>query len=88
MVVVINYSWAIGKILIGVAYFVYNSWYNFIFFFILVPFVLTFIFIFFILAESPVFLYRNGLKDQYIKSLKTIAEYNKVLFDERSISML
>lgn len=84
----INKYRAITKIIIGVLYFVYNWWYNFMILFVLVPFILILTYTYFILVESPTFLYRNGLEDEYLKTLKTIAQYNKIPFDEKSIPMI
>lgn len=59
--VAIYSSRAITKIIIGIMYFVYNWWYNFMILAVLVPLILIFAFTYFILVESPTYLFRNGL---------------------------
>ena len=67
------------SIIIGVLYYYYNLWYNFLLYVSLIPIVVVFIFSLFFLVESPYYYLQNKKYQEYLKSLETIAKYNNTL---------
>jgi hypothetical protein len=71
----------VTTILIGVLYYVYNWWYNYLIIFVLIPAILLLLPIAFFLVESPSFLHDAKNRDEYLSSLRTIASYNGTAFN-------
>jgi hypothetical protein len=62
--------------MLGVLYYVYNWWYNYLIIFVLIPAIIVFFVIMLFLVESPYFLYHTKRWEEYLSSLRTIASYN------------
>jgi hypothetical protein len=77
--VAINYSWCITYSLIGVLYYYYNYWYDYLLYVSIIPMVTVFIWSFFYLVEGPNYLYRKHKIEECKQSLKIIARVNGTL---------
>lgn len=74
--------------MIGILYYVYNWWYNYLIIFVLIPFIIIFIITYFFMVESPYFLHQEGRWDEYHKSLRYIASYNDTVHDETTLVLI
>ena len=55
-IITLNAVWAIGEVMIGVLYYWYNEWFNYLILFLMIPMVGLLIFGSFFLIESPFYL--------------------------------
>ena len=55
-IITLNAVWAIGEVMIGVLYYWYNEWFNYLILFLMIPMIGLLIFGSFFLIESPFYL--------------------------------
>ncbi len=65
--------------MLGLLYYVYNYWYDYLLYICIIPMVITFFLTLFLLVEGPYFLYRNNRIEECLASLKFIATVNGTL---------
>jgi MFS family permease len=77
-IITLNAVWAIGEMLIGVLYFWYNQWSNYLIIFLLIPQVGLLLFGLFFLVESPYY-HLNKKKDirAALTSMQKVATLNR-----------
>lgn len=70
---------SITTVLIGVLYYTYNQWYNFLVNVLIIPMIGVTIIGSFYIVEGPNFLYAQKREKECLESLRTIAIYNNKL---------